>query len=843
VEVILDGPYQTTTNTSGVYTFTGVAAGNYTLYPSAVGYTYTPLTQAISVTSNTTAPASFAGAVSPPSIYSVSGAVTGLSTSINAVLTFTTAASTVPYAQAYTGTNGAYSLGNLLPNSYTITPSATGYTFSPASAVASVTAGNVSQNFTANFIGQPHNITGAISSDPGGVTIAVTCSVCPAGFTPTTATSISGAYTVPGMLAGTYTLTPSKTGYTFSPVSTSVTMNGEADAIAATFTATANPVPTAQVSGAVSGPWAQNVTITLSSGATGATTTDKNGNYSFTLASGKSYTLTASLAGYTFSAPLQFSIPGNSSTAITNLNFTEASAITSYSISGTVHYAGTQAVGPVYLLVYNTSNSCSGSCSENGGTLITLTSGSGTYTLSGLQNGTYKVDALMDSLGTGIANAADPYGFIGSITINNTSATGADITLTDPVATTPAGLSLDGVAPGNGSAFIMYSPPTDANGIENAKTYTVSWGTDSNASNGGTPLTFKATGQNMNVKLKLVPNLTNNTQYYFKLLATNAAGTSSAYTTPVAATIGAPASNGTSTFTVSGKVTFSGPAHGPLMVLLHSPHGSGGLYYAAVQSPTSPASYIVTGVPAGDYQIAAIIDNNNDGVIDAGDYTYGLSGQAPTFAVNGATSQNVTMSSASAIPLVSTDYWYSTGSGSYGVDLGVGTGNGSLSVVNVKLISGPNVAVPFDMGIDPTFNNNSINVNLNGGTPVIGDTYGFLVTFSDGSTSIVTGSVNGVLTFDNLAQNLLFTATPSASQPTFSWSAPAVAPAQLPFMYSLLGLDLNNSIDVLSSVTSVNLSSYGKTLSPGNYYWSVQVRDAYNNSATMQPASPYVVAP
>jgi hypothetical protein len=389
----------------------------------------------------------------------------------------------------------------------------------------------------------------------------------------------------------------------------------------------------------------------------------------------------------------------------------------------------------------------------------------------------------------------------------------------------------------------MYSPPTDANGIENAKTYTVSWGTDSNASNGGTPLTFKATGQNVNVKLKLVPNLTNNTQYYFKLLATNAAGTPSAYTTPVAATIGAPVSNGTSTFTVSGKVTFSGTAHGPLMVLLHSPHGSGGLYYAAVQSPASPASYIVTGVPAGDYQIAAIIDNNNDGVIDAGDYTYGLSGQAPTFAVNGATAQNVTMSSASAIPLVSTDYWYSTGSGSYGVDLGVGTGNGSLSVVNVKLISGPNVAVPFDMGIDPTFNNNSIYVNLNGKTPAIGDTYGFLVTFSDGSTSIVTGSVNGVLTFDNLAQNLLFTATPSASQPTFSWSAPTVAPAQLPFMYSLLGLDLNNSIDVPSSVTSVNLSSYGKTLSPGNYYWSVQVRDAYNNSATMQPASPYVVAP
>jgi hypothetical protein len=48
-----------------------------------------------------------------------------------------------------------------------------------------------------------------------------------------------GYYTIPGLANGSYTITPSKTGYTFSPTSASETVNG-ADITGVTFTASAN---------------------------------------------------------------------------------------------------------------------------------------------------------------------------------------------------------------------------------------------------------------------------------------------------------------------------------------------------------------------------------------------------------------------------------------------------------------------------------------------------------------------------------------------------------------------------------------------------------------------------
>ncbi len=588
--------------------------------------------------------------------------------------------------------------------------------------------------------------------------------------------------------------------------------------------------------GTITGAWAQGVTITMSGAASGTTTTDANGNYSFTnLPWGQNVTFTPSLSGYTYAPSSQtIAVPAGSTATATVPSMAASPAYTSYSISGTVSYSGI-ATGPVYVLVFNTGNTCGGGCSANGGTLVKLSSGSGAYTIRGLQNGSYSVSAFIDTLGTGQPNvSADPSGSSATVNINSSNVTtGANITLTDPTVSTPQAPSLQGAEPGNGSAFVFYNASTDNNGNETATSYQISWGTDTNASNGGTKV-FAAQGTNATIAV--VTNLTNGSALYFKLLATNSAGSSaySAVTTPV--TIGAPTGNNT----VSGTVTFGGTASGPMYVVMHPPHGNGGIYFTVVGSHASPpvsgASYSVTGVPSGDYQVAVIIDNDNSGAISAGDFVYGINGGAPTFAVSGPTAKDVVFSSANATALVLTNYFIGGGGSGYGIS--PEAVSGTKQIANITVFAGPNLAVPLDMGYD---SNNGNNVQLANGSiaPISGQSYGFFLTYTDGTTQILSGSVSAVMGPDNVAQNLVASSASGADTPTFSWSAPATLPALLPFDYSVQNLG-GNSIHVLSNATSVDLATIGKTLQPGTYDWQVQVTDALGNSAQAQVSTPYV---
>ena len=592
----------------------------------------------------------------------------------------------------------------------------------------------------------------------------------------------------------------------------------------------------AAANGTITGAWVRGVTITLSGAASGTTTTDVNGNYSFTsLPSGQSVTFTPSLSGYNYAPTGQtVAIPPGSSTTVIVPAMTASPVYGSYSISGTLSYSGA-VTRPVYVLVYNTFNTCSGGCSSNGGTLVRLTAGSGQYTIRGLQNGSYSVSAFMDALGTGQPNSsADPSGRSSTVNINSSNiTTGADITLTDPTVTTPSVPSLAVVVPGNGSAFAIYNAATDNNGNEAATSYTLSWGTDTNASNGGTK-TFLAQGNNATVVY--VPNLTNGSAVNFKLLATDSAGSSAYSATTGPVTIGAPTGNNT----VSGTVTFSGAATGPMIVAVHAPHGNGGIYFTVVGSqvspPTSGASYSVTGVPSGSYKVAVIIDNDNTGNVSAGDFTYGFNGDPSAFAVNGATTENVTLTSANATAIVRTNYFLGGGGSGYG--LSPRAVSGTKQIVNATLMSGPNIAVPFDMGFDGN-GGGGINLANSSIAPIVGQSYGFLVTFSDGSSQILTGTIGTVLGPNNVAQNLTASSASGPDTPTFSWSAPAMLPTFTPFTYSLQNLG-SNGFNVPSSVTSVDLATVGKSLSPGTYNWQVQVQDAVGNSAEVQASTPYV---
>jgi hypothetical protein len=115
-----------------------------------------------------------------------------------------------------------------------------GYTFSPTSQTAVVSAANVTGvNFAATA--QTFSISGTVSPTLGGSGATVTLS----GAANAIATANgSGAYLFTGLGNGTYTVTPSNTGYTFTPANQPATVNG-ANVAGINFTAVAIQAHTA----------------------------------------------------------------------------------------------------------------------------------------------------------------------------------------------------------------------------------------------------------------------------------------------------------------------------------------------------------------------------------------------------------------------------------------------------------------------------------------------------------------------------------------------------------------------------------------------------------------------
>ena len=183
--------------------------------------------------------------------YSISGAVTVSGAGLAGVtLRLNTGAAAV------TDAGGNYSF-TVLPNgSYTITPSLAGYAFNPVNTLQVVSGANVTGvNFTATPAGLTHSISGTIlvsGSTPSTGLAGATVSIF--GTSSTAITDVNGNYLFTGLADGSYTLTPSMSGYTFMPTSRTLTLSGT-NSTGNDFTA----VPTTQPS---------RVTIKLSTAGT-----------------------------------------------------------------------------------------------------------------------------------------------------------------------------------------------------------------------------------------------------------------------------------------------------------------------------------------------------------------------------------------------------------------------------------------------------------------------------------------------------------------------------------------------------------------------------------------------
>jgi len=164
-------------------------------------------------------------------------------------------------------------------------------------------------------------------------------------------------------------VTPSLAGYTFTPTSLAVTISG-ANQTGKNFTSTA--VTTYSISGTVSGAVAAGVTMTLTGAASRTTTTDASGNYTFSSLANGSYTVTPSLAGYTFTpTSLAVTISGANQTG---KNFTSTSTggpVTLFTngFEGTTGWAQVDTSGTAGTWSQVTSGTYP-TCSRHGGTYM-----------------------------------------------------------------------------------------------------------------------------------------------------------------------------------------------------------------------------------------------------------------------------------------------------------------------------------------------------------------------------------------------------------------------------------------------------------------------------------------
>ncbi|MCD0465851.1 T9SS-translocated chitinase ChiA [Flavobacterium sp. ENC] len=244
--------------------------------------------------------------------------------------------------QTVVSTGGNFTFSNLTSGqNYILTAAKSTYTFTP------VTLTNVTTNQTAVVINgtQPlYTVSGTVLNGATGVS-GVTVTATSGSTVLTAVSNASGVYSVTGLTAGlNFTVTAAKTGFSYTPTST---VYNAIDANKTLNFAQGAPVVYYTVSGTVlngSTP-VSGVTVTATSTAgTFTATSNASGVYSIgNLPSGGNYTVTAALAGQTYTPA---STVYTNLTANKTLNFSQdVIVVPSNKISGTVKNGSTPVAG------------------------------------------------------------------------------------------------------------------------------------------------------------------------------------------------------------------------------------------------------------------------------------------------------------------------------------------------------------------------------------------------------------------------------------------------------------------------------------------------------------------
>jgi hypothetical protein len=350
----------TVTDGSGSYAFTELAPGNYVVTASYPGYAFTPATRSATVGASDVTGQDFVSAATHGIAGRISGGVIeGVKVSLSGAAT----------RDATTDASGYFEFADLVDGAYAVRPSLAGYTFGPTQRSITLAGANVvDANFAAS-VAPPatYTVSGSVS---GAVQRGVTITLQGDDSTAVTTTDAAGGFTFEAVQPGNYLIVPFHDDYAFAPASRFVVVPA-ADVPGQTFTATVRP-GARTIAGTVTGAVSAGVTVTLAGPSTTTTTTDAEGNFAFRSLGDGLYLVTPSFAGFTFTpANCLVSVAGPS---VTSVQFT--SAFAPHSISGRV-------TGPV---ISGVPVALSGDASA-----VTVTAADGTYTFTGLANGSYAV--------------------------------------------------------------------------------------------------------------------------------------------------------------------------------------------------------------------------------------------------------------------------------------------------------------------------------------------------------------------------------------------------------------------------------------------------------------------
>lgn len=240
-----------------------------------------------------------------------------------------------------TDSEGRYSFSLFSGGNYTVAPTEAHYSFSPAA----FTVNNLSANRVADFMGSLNSyaIGGQVFANTGMVLAGATVTLS-GDQADSTITDTDGSFLFSNLAAGgNYVISVSRENYTFSRSSQSFS-----DLLSDQYLAFEGVLLNYTIGGRLAkadGAPLAGALVRLSGGLGSTSITGADGNYSFTVHGEDNYTVSASLAGYSF-APASQLLTNVSSNQVANFTGTLV-----YVVSGLVTTAGGAYLGGVTMTV------------------------------------------------------------------------------------------------------------------------------------------------------------------------------------------------------------------------------------------------------------------------------------------------------------------------------------------------------------------------------------------------------------------------------------------------------------------------------------------------------------
>ncbi len=274
----------TVTGPNGLYVFSNLCAGSYTVTPSANCYQVTPASRATSVGPDDATEVDF-GATAL--VYSISGRITDGGIGVSNV--------TLQAGSQTTNTDpsGNYVLSGLCPGGYTVVPSQACRIFNPASIPVTLGPNTGGVNFV-TFSNDLSRIRGQITDGINGLSNVL---ITATGGT-TDVTDAGGNYMLSDLCPGTYTLTPMVTNHCLITPSLTVTVGSAQTTNGVNFVATPGQY---SISGTLAGmPSGSRVSVSVDGPSGVSVLITSTGAYGLSNLCPGTYTVTPSNACYQF---------------------------------------------------------------------------------------------------------------------------------------------------------------------------------------------------------------------------------------------------------------------------------------------------------------------------------------------------------------------------------------------------------------------------------------------------------------------------------------------------------------------------------------------------------------